>query len=259
MTDRIRQPFLDSPGAIAIAHRGGALEAEENTLPAFAHAQALGYSHVELDVHATRDGHVIIHHDPDMMRICNDPRRIADLDLAELQHIRTRGGAVIPTLEELLITFPRLFVTIEAKSLVVIAPLCALITRLGVLDRVCIGAFDPARTRAARARLGPGLLWSPAHGQVARLAARGWGLPLPLADFGVVQIPVQWKGIAVVTPRLVRAAHAAGVAVQVWTVNDAPEMSRLLDMGVDGLMTDRPSLLRDMLRTRGAWPGDARP
>ena len=255
MSFRPRQPFLASPGAIAIAHRGGAREVEENTLPAFAHAQALGYSHVELDVHATRDGVVVIHHDPDLMRLCDDPRRVADLDLAELRHVRTRGGAEIPTLEALLRDFPGLFVTIEAKSQAVIGPLCDLITRLGVLERVCIGAFDPARTRAAVDRLGPGLLWSPAHGQVARLVARGWGLPLALAGFGVVQIPAQWKGIPVVTPRLVRAAHAAGVAVQVWTVNDAPEMTRLLDMGVDGLMTDCPTLLREVLAARGAWPG----
>ena len=247
-------PFLASQGAIAIAHRGGALEKEENTLPAFAHAVALGYTHVELDVHATRDGVVVIHHDADLRRLCDDPRHIAELDYTELQRVRTRKNAEIPTFEALLVDFPDLFIAIEAKSRAVVAPLCKLIARLGALERVCIGAFDPVCTEMAVQRIGPELLWSPAHAQVARLFARGWGVPLLLDGFGVVQIPASWKGIALVTPRFVRAAHAAGIGVQVWTINDAPEMHHLLDMGVDGLMTDRPALLRSVLEARKAWP-----
>ncbi len=246
-------PFLAHCGARAIAHRGGGLEAEENTLPAFAQAVGLGYSHIELDVHATRDGAVVIHHDPDLTRLCGDPRRIADLDLRDLRDVRTRAGADIPLLADLLEAYPALHLTIEAKSDAVIAPLCDLLGRMNVLDRVCIGAFAPARTEAARRLLGPRLLWSPAHGQVARLWARGWGLPLALAPFSVVQIPAAWNGIPVVTSRFMRAAARAGVAVQVWTVNEADEMQRLLDLGVDGIMTDRPSLLREVLEARGLW------
>ena len=252
-----RHPFLAHRGAIAIAHRGGGLEHEENTLPAFTHAAELGYSHVELDVHATRDGVVVIHHDPDLTRLCGDPSRIADLDYAELRSLRTKGGAEIPRLQDLLEAFPDMHVTIEAKSDSVVSPLCALIAQMGVLRRVSVGAFVPDRTQRACAGLGPDLLWSPAHAQVARLWARGWGVPLALSRFGVVQIPATWKGIAVVTPRFLRAAHDAGVAVQVWTVNDAPEMQRLLDLGVDGIMTDRPSLLREVLQARGQWPSGA--
>jgi glycerophosphoryl diester phosphodiesterase len=255
MCAQISHPFLAAPGAIAIAHRGGALEAEENTLPAFANAVALGYSHVELDVHVTRDGVVVIHHDPDLMRLCDDPRMIAALDYAQLRQIRTRAGAEIPTLEALLSDFPTLYVVIEVKARAAVAPLCDLIARLGALDRVCIGGFDPAATAEAVARLGPGLLWSPAHAQVARLLARGWGLALPLAGFGVVQIPMRWKGLNLITPRFMRAAHRAGVAVQVWTINEGAEMAHLLDLGVDGVITDKPALLRKVLERRAAWGG----
>ena len=254
MTQARAYPFLNAPGALAIAHRGGALEYEENTLPAFSHAVALGYTHMELDVHATRDGVVVIHHDPDLGRVFKDPRRISELDFAELSKLRSPAGAGIPKLEELFTRFPDIYLAIEAKSRSVVAPLCALIRRLGAMERVCIGAFDPACTAEARKILGPELLWSPAHAQVARLWARGWGLPFGLVDFHVVQVPAVWKGVPVVTPRFVRAAHDAGVAVQVWTINDRAEMKRLLDMGVDGLMTDRPSLLREVLINRGAWP-----
>lgn len=254
-------PFLTAPGARAIAHRGGAQEAEENTLPAFRRAVALGFTHVELDVHATRDGVVVIHHDPDLQRICGDPRAIAQLDWAELQHLQTKRGAHIPRLADLLEEFPDLFIAIEAKSDAVVEPLAQVITRQAALGRVSLGAFNPARTAQARKRLGPGLLWSPAHGQVARLWARGLGLRLRLAldDFALVQVPATWRGIPVVTRRFVQAAHARGVHVQVWTVNDPAQMNALLDIGVDGLMSDCPTLLREVLRQRGAWHGDGAP
>ncbi len=252
----IRFPYLDCPGGNAIAHRGGSLEAEENTLPAFAHAVALGYTHVELDVHATRDGVVVVHHDPTLARMTGDPRAIADLDWVELRAIRTHGGAEIPRLDALLEEHPGLFVNIEAKSDQVVAPLASLIRRMDVLERIGTGSFQRTRTDGLRALLGEGLCWSPAHASVLGLWLCGWGLPVPLAGFPMVQVPERYKGIPVVTPRFLRAAHRAGIAVQVWTVNDAGSMVRLLDMGVDGLMTDRPALLRKILEGRGEWRGN---
>ncbi|MCT4682723.1 MAG: glycerophosphodiester phosphodiesterase family protein, partial [Roseicyclus sp.] len=103
-----RHPFLDHPTPTAVAHRGGALEAEENTLEAFEPAVGLGYTHVETDVHATRDGVAVIHHDPTLERMTGDAARIADLDWADVARIRTHGGAAIPRAEELLAAFPRL-------------------------------------------------------------------------------------------------------------------------------------------------------
>ncbi|MCC5969640.1 MAG: glycerophosphodiester phosphodiesterase [Pararhodobacter sp.] len=251
-----RFAFLDHPTPTAIAHRGGAQEREENTLPAFAHAVELGYTHVELDVHATRDGVVVIHHDPTLVRMTGDPRAIADLDWAELRAIRTLGGAEIPRLEALFEEFPALYVNIEAKSDAVAAPLAALIRRMGVLERIAVGSFRQVRTAQLRALLGEGLCWSPAHVPVACLWLRGWGLPAPLGRFPVVQVPEVYKGIPVVTPRFVRAAHRAEIVVQVWTVNEADAMVRLLDMGVDAIMTDCPTLLRQILEDRGEWTGN---
>ncbi len=255
MTATASHPFLDHPRPLAIAHRGGALEVEENTLPAFLHAVGLGYSHVELDVHATTDGQVVVHHDDTLARMFNDPRPIAALDWAALRALRTKGGAAVPLLSEVLESFPRLHVAIEAKSDAVVDPLAALLERMKVLDRVCVGAFAPDRTRRLRAALGPTLCWSPAHAGVARLWLAGLGLPvLQGTPFPVVQVPVRHKGIPVVTSRLVRAAHARGIQVQVWTVNEGAEMTRLLDMGVDAIMTDRPTFLRDIMTKRGEWP-----
>ncbi|MCC0080308.1 MAG: glycerophosphodiester phosphodiesterase [Rhodobacter sp.] len=246
-------PFLDHPRPLAIAHRGGSREAEENTLPAFDHAVALGFGHVETDVHLTADGAVVIHHDPTLARMTGDPRAIADLSLAELRRIRTHGGARIPLLADLLEAHPHLCINIEAKSDAVVGPLADLLARMDALHRVGVGSFNPARTAALRKALGPGLCWSPAYRGVLGLWLRGWRLPVPLAPFPVVQVPPRWRAVSVVTPRFLRAAHRRGIQVQVWTVDDAEAMHHLLDMGVDGIMTDRPSVLKQVLQARGEW------
>lgn len=249
--------YLAQPAPVAIAHRGGSLEAEENTMPAFARAIAMGYGHVETDVHLTADGHVVIHHDPTLARMTGDPRAIAGLTLAELRAVRTSGGAGVPLLSELLEEYPTLKVNIEAKADAVVEPLARLLTRMNALDRVGTGSFNPDRIQRLRALLGDGLCWSPAHRGVLGLWLRGWGLPLPRGAFPVVQVPESFRGLAVVTPRFVRAASAAGVRVQVWTVDDPARMHALLDMGVHGLMTDRPSVLKAVLQERGQWSGHA--
>lgn len=251
-----RHGYLAQPGPVPIAHRGGSLEAEENTLPAFARAVALGYRHVETDVHLSADGEVVIHHDPTLARMTGDPRPLASLDWRTLRQIRTHGGAALPRLADLLEEFPALHVNIEAKSDAVAEPLAALIRRMGVLDRVGVGSFAANRTARLRAALGEGLCWSPARQGVLGLWLRGWGLPLARAPYPVVQVPHRFRGIEVVTPRFVRAAHAQGIQVQVWTVNEEAQMRALLDMGVDGLMTDRPEALKALLVARGAWRND---
>lgn len=248
-------PFLECPGPLAIAHRGGSLEGDENTLPAFAHAVALGFTHVELDVHASLDGEVVIHHDATLGRMTGDPRALGDLPWGSLKTLRTPRGAGLPRLADLLEEFPDLRVNIEAKSDAVVEPLAALIRQKSALNRICVGSFSPARISRLRALLGPDLCWSPAHLAVLGLWLRGFGLPLPTAHFNVVQVPVRFRGLTVVTPAFVRAAHRRGLKVQVWTVDEADEMNRLLDLGVDGLMSDRPSLLKQVLMARGAWSG----
>jgi glycerophosphoryl diester phosphodiesterase len=242
------------PGPLAIAHRGGSLEAEENTMEAFAYAVGLGYRDIETDVHATRDGVAVIHHDATLERMTGDARAIAEMDWTEVARLRTHGGAAIPRAEEALAAFPQVRFVFELKaprSAEALAPLIR-----DALDRVAVGGFEPAHTADARARLGDGLLWSPGRPGVLALWLQGWGLPLPRPAFRVMHVPPTYKGIPVVTPGLVRAAGRHEVAVQVWTVDDGAEMERLLDMGVHAVMTDRPTVLRDVMRRRGEWPED---
>lgn len=248
-------PFLDHPRPLAFAHRGGSLEAEENTMPAFDRAVSQGFTHVELDVHATRDGVVVIHHDDTLERMAGDRRAIADLDWVELRRITTHGGAQVPQLDELLSSFPDLFVNIEPKSEQVLEPLAKLLHRHDALSRIGIGCFNPRRTARMCELLGGNVAWSPAHAGVFRLWLSGWGLPAGGFGFPMVQVPTHFNRIPVVTPRFVEAAHRRGIQVHVWTVDEEAEMERLLDMGVDALMTDRPGLLRAVMERRGQWHG----
>lgn len=248
----MRHPALP-PGPVAIAHRGGSLEAEENTLQAFDYARALGFRDIETDVHATRDGVAVIHHDATLARMTGDRRAIAEMDWAEVARVRTHGGAAIPRVEEALSSFPEVRFIFELKAKGSAAALAPLLR--GQMERVAVGAFAPEHTAEARARLGDGLLWSPGRPGVLGLWLQGWGLPLGRPAFRVMHVPPAFRGIPVVTPRLLRAAARHGVAVQVWTVDEAAEMARLLDMGVHAVMTDRPSVLREVMRARGAWGG----
>lgn len=245
--------FLDHPLPLAFAHRGGSLEAEENTMEAFGRAIALGYTHVETDIQPSADGVGVVFHDPTLERICGDPRPLAALDWAEIARLRTRGGHRIPRIEEVLEAWPALFVNLEAKADGAVAPMIRAIRDARALERVCVGAFRPARVAWLRAALGPGLCWSPAHWGVARIWAAGWGLPLGHGGAPCLQVPEAFRGVPVVTPRFVAAAHRAGAQVHVWTVDAPARMTELLEMGVDGLMTDRPHALRALLQSRGEW------
>lgn len=253
MTPRPRFPFLDHPGPIAFAHRGGGAEAEENTHAAIAHAVGLGFRYIETDVQATRDGVAVLFHDADLARITGSPGRIADLAFAELSARRTLGGEPIPRLDAMLEAFPDIRFNLEPKTEAAVAPLAEAVARLSAIDRVCVGCFDEGRTRRVRALLGERLCWSPSRLGVARTWLAGFGLPVGSLAFPVLQVPRR-SGVEIVTRRFLAAAHARGIAVHVWTIDEEAEMERLLDLGVDGVMTGRPSVLARVLARRGAWP-----
>ena len=248
-------PFLDAPRPLAIAHRGGGAEREENTLEAFAHAAALGYRYIETDVQVTRDGVPVVFHDDTLRRIMDAPGRISESTYADLARLRTPGGAAIPRLKDALAAFPGIRFNIEPKTDAAVEPLAEVIRRCDALARVCIGCFDDRRTARLRALLGPGLCWSPGRPGVARFWAAAHRIPVRPPDAPCVQVPLSVWGVPLVTRRMLAFAHARGVQIHVWTIDDAPTMERLLDRGVDGIMTDRPSLLRSVLERRGAWHG----
>ena len=164
-----------------------------------------------------------------------------------------RGGESVPLLEDLLTTWPEVRVNIDPKHDAVVEPLIDLVRRTGTTDRICIGAFADRRIARMREALGPGLCTSMGPKQVARLIGASRGLPSGELDASCVQVPVRRGPVPLVTPRFLAAAHERGLPVHVWTVDDPAEMRRLLDMGVDGIMTDRSDLLKALLVERGDW------
>jgi glycerophosphoryl diester phosphodiesterase len=260
-----RHPFLDSPGPVAIAHRGGADNAPENTLPAFADAIHLGYRHLETDVHLTRDGIVVAFHDPRLDRVTDATGVIEDLDVAAVEaadggygfspdggrSFPFRGQDVrVPRMEDLLERWPRVRINIDPKSDAVVEPLIALLDRHAAWDRVCLGSFSDRRLNRIRSAMGDRACTSMGPRAVAFARAASLAGLMPRLGADCVQVPPRQGKIPIVTPRFVSSAQRAGLAVHVWTINDAPTMHALLDMGVDGLMTDRPRLLRDVFAAR---------
>lgn len=242
-------PFLEWAGPLAFAHRGGASDNPENTLPAFRHAVDLGYTYLETDVHATSDGILVAFHDNDLERTCGRPGRIDELPWSDVSQCRVDGTEPIPRFEELMEEFPDARVNIDCKADSGVDALVAAVRRLGCLDRICIGGFNDARLRRLRSTLGDGLCTSFGPIQVAL-----WRLGLPVPWGGhAAQVPVEQAPVTVVTERTVARAHARGYQVHVWTIDEPDEMRRLLDLGVDGLMTDRPAVLKDVLIERGQW------
>lgn len=251
-----------------VAHRGGSLLAPENTLVAFRMAVETWWADMlEMDAHLTRDGHVVVIHDPTVDRTTNGTGRVADLTLRELQELDAgyrfqdlagthsfRGrGVVVPTLDEVITTLPDVWINVECKCPEVAGPVAELVARHQAQDRVLIAAYQDAFRRGAREHRGPwgasrkqGLLFWLLH------FLPGGSPYTPRAD--VFQVPEWWRGRRVVTPRFIREAHRLNIPVQIWTVNTVDDMRRLLDWGADGIQTDRPDLLSALLVERGTRP-----
>jgi glycerophosphoryl diester phosphodiesterase len=257
-------PYLDAPRPLALAHRGGAAygpnQGLENTLSAFRTAVDMGYRYLETDVHATSDGRLVAFHDTILDRVSDTRGEIAALSYKAVRAARVAGSEPIPLLAELFEEFPDVRVNIDVKADSALAPTIGEILRHRATERVCVASFSERRLRAARAALGPHV--ATAAGQVGTallrftpsVVSRLLHTPAP-----VLQIPVQHRvggrTVTLVTPGLLRRAHALGKQVHVWfhpwSREDAPEMHRLLDLGVDGVVTDHIHVLRDVLAERG--------
>jgi len=247
-------PYLDHPGTLAFAHRGGTEAHPENSLAAFRHAVDLGFSYLETDVHATSDGVVIAFHDVALDRVTDRVGRISELTWAEVSEARLDGTEPIPLMEDLLTAFPEVRINIDPKDDRVVDPLVEVLNRHEALDRVCLGSFSDRRLRRCRDLLGPGLCTSAGPLAVARIRLSSFGLPTGRPSARCLQVPVRQGRIPLVDRRFVDHAHDRGLQVHVWTIDDPMEMHRLLDLGVDGIMTDQPSVLRSVLMDRDDWP-----
>jgi glycerophosphoryl diester phosphodiesterase len=253
--------FCQHDGPIAMAHRGFSLDGLENSMAAFGAAVDLGLTYLETDVHATSDGALLAFHDDKLDRVTDATGMVAELPWSTVRLARIGGREPVPLLEDVLGAWPHVKVNVDVKSRRAIEPLVEVIRRTGAIERVCVASFSGARRAAVRRRLGPRLATSvgPARLSLWRL---GGALPRPagpalahlaLDAAAAVQVPERAGPLTVVTRQSIDRAHLAGAQVHVWTIDEPADMHRLLDLGVDGLITDRADLLRDVLVARGEW------
>ncbi|WP_423447497.1 glycerophosphodiester phosphodiesterase family protein [Kocuria sp. KSNUG] len=276
----------------ALAHRGFSPDGHENTMAAFRAAAELGFVWLETDVHTTSDGVVVAFHDPTLERVTGTDGDVNEFTWEQLRELRVGGEHGIPTLTELLRELPDACLNIDVKDEASVAALPEVLAREGAADRVRVTSFSESRRRRTLARtahltgrrvrtsagtlgtagflavsavapltdrLSPRIataLWAGHRRAWARVVAPFDTLQLP--EHHTLDLPLGRKvTVRIVSPRFLEFAHREGIAVQVWTVNEPADMHRLLDMGVDGLITDRADLLRAVLEQRGQWPPDA--
>jgi glycerophosphoryl diester phosphodiesterase len=221
-------------------------------MPAFEHAIRLGYRYVETDVHATADGALVAFHDHVLDRVTDRQGVIAQLSWDTVRQARV-GDAPIPLMEELLTTWPDVRVNIDLKHESTVVPMVELIDRTGAHDRVCVASFSGRRLDRFRRLTGGRVCTAVGPMDVARMRAAGFRVPVGRCSGACAQVPVRQGRVRIVDRWFVEGAHRRGLPVHVWTIDDAAEMERLLDLGVDGIMTDRPGVLKEVLVRRGQW------
>ena len=254
-------PVAADPFPHLIAHRGGSDEAPENTYLAFQHAYDSGVRYLETDAQVTADGVVVLNHDETVDRCYDGYGSIGDMTWDEIADLRNEAGEQMPRLDEVLQLFPEYQINIDAKTDQVVDPLLETLRDQDAFGRTLVASFSEKRLARVRELADPELTTSLGMGAVVRLmlaaetvsSADTWRVEGPGQSVRAVQVPEKWRGIRVVNPRLIATAHSAGIAVHVWTINEADHMVRLLDWGVDGIITDRPTMLREILRVRGQW------
>lgn len=250
-------PYFDTGGAVAaLAHRGFSREGLENSMAAFQAAVELGYRFVETDAHGTADGIAVALHDASLDRTTDATGDVSSLPWRRVKLARIGGIEPVPLLEDLLGTWPDLRVNIDVKAKSGIVPIAAAIEKTKAHDRVCIASFSTSRRTATVARLSRPVATSAGTREVgafllaARLGASAYG---PLSAVHSLQVPLKAGPVDVVSAKTLGAAHKAHKHVHVWTVNDVATMEQLVDLGVDGIVTDRADLLKDVLSRRGRW------
>ena len=252
-------PYLADPLPRAFAHRGwhlDELDGLENSLPAFRRACAEGYRYLETDVHATADGVVVVHHDANLDRTTDGSGPIAARTWSELKNVKVAGRVPLSRLEDVLEELPDARFNVDVKADQAVAPFVRVLERTGAYDRVAAASFSDARLARLRKLAGPRLVTAMGPRSAFALWARG---RLPLLPLGrlvlgaMAQVPVRQGALRVVDKAFVSIAGRSGVEVHTWTIDDPAEMRMLLDLGVHGIVTDRPDLLRGVLIERGAW------
>lgn len=244
-----RMHRLDSAVFHAIAHRGGARENPENSLRAFKHAISLGVTHLETDVRSTRDGVAVIHHDATLDRTTDQRGAVNDQDWSQVARARIHGRYPILRVEELFAALPDAHITLDAKDTGAVAPLLAAIRELPDSKRITVTSFSHGRLQRMRQALPITTAASPR--EVAKVWRSVRSERQVRIDGQSLAVPVRVARRTLLDAAFIQHAHTLGLPVYAWTINTRQEMIRLIEMGVDGIMTDAPTLLQEVLQDKG--------
>ncbi|GAA1818926.1 glycerophosphodiester phosphodiesterase [Agromyces neolithicus] len=246
--------YFEPPAPRALAHRGLAVDAPENTLLAFARAVAVGTQYIETDVHVSHDGVAVVAHDPTLERVAGRDVAVGQLTMAELRRIDLGHAQGFASLDEALDAFPDTRFNIDLKEDAVVEPTVAAITRTRAASRVLVTSFSDRRRRRVAAQLPDAASSAGSAGVLRFRLAASLGsrsaTTRALRGARALQVPERAGIVRLVTPRIIETAHRVGVEVHVWTVNEPADMTRLLDLGVDGLVTDRVDLALPLIAAR---------
>ena len=234
--------YLEYKGLKVLAHRGGVDESYENTLESFNYSQSLGCEFIETDVQVSSDGIPYIFHDDDLKRILNKSIRFDSLSSNEIDELNIFNTHKIPKLSEALLTFPNLCFQIDFKTDEVVMPALDVIKNMNAFDRVCIASFNSKRLQNVRS-LYPDLCISMGPNEVFKTLAASLNLYKGKIPGDCLQIPMSYYGIKIVSKRFVDFVHSRGLKIMIWTINDIKTFKYLIDLEVDGIITDKPKLL----------------
>ncbi len=239
-------PYLDVPGVAISAHRGGSIEAPENTIESFEYSIELGSSYIETDVQLSSNGIPYIFHDDDLKRLFGKNIIFNSLHSDQIDELILFDKYKIPTLESTLQKFPDTLFQIDVKTDEVVLPTMEVIKKTNSTDKVCIASFSSKRLKQVH-NLYPEICLSMGPFEVMKLLLASFGLYRKKVPGNCLQIPIYQYGIKLVTKRFINYIHSIGLKIHVWTINDEDTMQRLIDLGVDGIITDRPKTLKDLL------------
>ncbi len=246
-------PFFKGHNFYGFVHRGGDEEKTENTLEAFQYSSDLGFVFMETDVQSTSDGKVVIFHDSDLKRVAGLNKRVSDFTFKEIKEVDLILGGKIPSLEETLSSFPNLRFNIDIKVDSAVEETIRIVKNHHALNRVCLAAFSTNRLNRIRHLTGSDLCSSMGQAEVVKLLLSSYGFNFKASPGFCAQVPVSQFGIPIVTKKFIQKVHDLNKLVHVWTIDETEEMNRLIDLGVDGLMTDKPTVLKEALVARNLF------
>ena len=246
--------FIRSTNIVPIAHRGASLLASENSFESFRKAFDLGYRVIETDIHSSKDGTAYIFHDITLERLTGENLKISDLKDVDIDSLKINNSSIIPRLSNVFEEFPEGLFNLDAKTWKSTTPIVDTIQNMGCRSRVCIGSFNDRRVHAIIKELGLETCHSMGTSNVIKFYL---GAQLGVEQHFTsqcIQLPIKMFGISLTTRKVLSYARKLGIKIHFWTINNPVIMQQLLELNVDGIMTDDCVLLKEIMKEQNKWP-----